>query len=288
MSFNIAAKESLCSVSSKRICCKLSFLYGFMYGSRIFTFDKIEMRFRIPKVRQFFSKTFFEVFSIELEDSDSIVIDDSYTLTTLFELLDVYDCYTISDIIFSCENCSQSFLRGVFLSCGSVMDPKNGYHLEFSGPDDERLSELCNYFSLQGLPFRMSTRKGKTILYCKSTDIIERFLSYIGASVALFGILNAKMIGEARNSINRLSNFENANLNRTVSASADQVRASKKLFETGRFQLLSHEMKETVTLRLEYPDISLSALAAKHDPPITKSGLNNRLRKIIQLAKEDQ
>ncbi|MBQ8696340.1 MAG: DNA-binding protein WhiA, partial [Clostridia bacterium] len=96
------------------------------------------------------------------------------------------------------------------------------------------------------------------------------------------------MIGEARNSINRLTNFENANLDRTVSASVEQVAAANRLRETGEFQLLSSELKETVLLRLRYPDISLSALAAKHDPPITKSGLNNRLRKIIKLAQEDQ
>ena len=287
MSFNSDAKESLCSMSSKRICCKVSFLYGYMYGSKTFSSDKIEMRFDNEKVKKYFSKLFFEVFSIELEKGSTIAIEDEYTLSTLFELFDVADSATVSDIVYSCESCSQSFVRGLFMSCGHIIDPLKGYHLELSGLDEERISALFDYFELQGLPFKRSKRRGIPVLYNKSTELIERFLSYIGASVALFGILNAKMIGEARNSINRLTNFENANLSRTVSASSDQVAAAKKLFETGVFHLLSQEMKETVTLRLEYPDISLSALAAKHDPPITKSGLNNRLRKILELAKEE-
>ncbi len=286
--FNVEAKNSLCSAAPKKICCKLSLLYGFMYGARVFSENIIEIRFSLPKVKEYFSRLFFEVFSIELEDSDTIVIDDEYTLSTLFGLFDTSDPSSISDIIFSCESCSQSFFKGLFLSCGIINDPKTDYHLEFSGIDPDRINALYDYFELQGLPFKKSSRRGSEFLYCKSVEIIERYLSYIGASVALFGVLNAKMIGEARNSINRISNFENANLNRTVSASSDQVAAAKILYENGRFQLLARELKETITLRIEYPDLSLSALAAKHQPPITKSGLNNRLRKIMALAKEDQ
>lgn len=287
-SFNCEAKKSLCSTAPKKICCKLSLLYGFMYGARVFSEERIEIRFLNSKIREYFSKLFFEVFSIVLEESDTIVIDDEYTLSTLFGLFDSPSAAVISDIIFSCETCSQAFFKGLFLSCGVVNDPKNAYHLEFSGICTDRINALFDYFELQGLPFKKSSRRGSEILYCKSVEIIERYLSYIGASVALFGILNAKMIGEARNSINRLSNFENANLNRTVSASSDQVAAAKILYENGRFQLLSKELKETITLRLEFPDLSLSALAVKHQPPITKSGLNNRLRKIMALAQEDQ
>ena len=286
-SFNAEAKTSLCSTAPKKLCCKLSLIYGFMFGARVFSEDVIEMRFSIPKAREYFAKLFFEVFSIELEEADVIVIDDDYTLSTLFGLFDS-DVSVISDIIFSCESCSQSFLKGLFLSCGKIIDPQTAYHIEFSGIDADRLYALNDYFSLQGLPFKRSTRRGTGLLYCKNVEIIERYLSYIGASVALFGILNAKMIGEARNSINRLTNFENANLNRTVSASSDQVAAAKILYETGRYQLLGRELKETITLRIEYPDLSLAALAAKHQPPITKSGLNNRLRKIMAIAKEDQ
>ena len=288
MSFNREAKESLCSTSPKHICCKISLLYGYMYGSSRFSRDRIELRFDIPKVKGYFSKLFFEVFSIEIEDGERISIDDDFTLSTLFDLFDTDGGHDISDIIFSCESCSQSFLKGVFLACGMLSDPEKAYHLEFATLDEERANALYDHFSLQGLSFKLTERRGKPILYCKSVETIEMFLSYIGASVAIFTILNAKMIGEARNSINRLTNFENANLDRTVSASVEQVAAANRLRETGEFQLLSSELKETVLLRLRYPDISLSALAAKHDPPITKSGLNNRLRKIIKLAQEDQ
>jgi DNA-binding protein WhiA len=246
------------------------------------------MRFDISKVKVFFSKLFFEVFSIELEDGERITIEDEYTLSTLFDLFDTQDENEISDIIFSCENCSQSFLKGVFLACGMLSDPAKSYHLEFATIDDERARALFDYFSLQGLNFKLTHRRGKPVLYSKSVETLEMFFSYIGASVAIFAILNAKMIGEARNSINRLTNFENANLNRTVTASVEQVSAAKHLIETGAYQLLPHELKETVTLRIDYPDISLAALAAKHNPPITKSGLNNRLRKIIKIAQEDQ
>lgn len=288
MSFCSEAKDALCTATPKRLCCKLSLIYGYLYSSRTFERDKIVIHFESPRVREYISKLFFDIFQMELECENDIVIDDSFTLNTLTDVLAITDSVQISEIIYSCSQCSKSFMKGLFLSCASLNDPAKGYHMEFSGVDEERLEQIEGFFDLQGLTLSRSTRRHRPILYYKSTQMIERFLSYIGASKALFGVINARMVGEERNSINRRTNFENANLNRTVSAASDQVSAAKKLERMGRLHLLSAELQESALLRIRHPDASLAELAALHDPPITKSGLTHRLKKLVTIAKEEK
>lgn len=283
-SFSIEAKNGLCSAEIKKRCCKVSFLYGYLYAGADFRDREITFSFESDMIRKYVCKNFFDVFSIELESDRVITIDDGYTIGLLMETFLSDNDDGISDVIYTCENCSRYFMKGLFLSCGHLTDPNKSYQLEFTGLEEHGASELFRFLDWQGIPAGRYSRKGKTILYYKSIEKIEAFLSYIFASKAVFELINAKMIGEERNEINRLTNFENANLNRTISAASAQIDAVKLLIKTNQMKRLPKELQYTAQVRLAHPDASLARLAALHDPPITKSGLTHRLQKLVEYS----
>ena len=288
MSFSNEVKASLCTASPKRKCCRKSLLYGYLYPSKDFSRDGIRVRFSECAVGDYIEKCISELFCDCIRSEKSIEITDEGALDNLFYDFDTDGGAQISTIVFECPDCSKAFMKGVFLSSGSISDPARGYHMEFASLGEEKTEEYRSFLFLQGIPMRIAVRRGRSLLYCKSSEIIERYLSYIGAGKAVFGILNAKMLGETRSEVNRRSNFENANLTRTVYAASEQVKALEKLKSDGRYALLPEELRETARLRTENPDMSLSALAALHNPPITKSGLTHRLKKLTLISQEEK
>lgn len=190
---------------------------------------------------------------------------------------------------FACDKCAAAFLRGVFLGCGNVTDPAHTYHLDFTLNDESTAPALCDALQLAGLtPPRRFCRKGQTVLYYKSSSDIEDFLAYLGATRSVFSLMDAKIYKEIRNDTNRRQNFDLANLSKAVSGAQAHLWAIEVLRHTGKLALLPEQLQTTARLRTEYPDLPLADLAAAHDPPLTKSGLNHRLHKLLQLAREEQ
>lgn len=190
---------------------------------------------------------------------------------------------------FACDKCAAAFLRGVFLGCGNVTDPTHTYHLDFTLNDESTAPALCDALQLAGLtPPRRFCRKGQTVLYYKSSSDIEDLLAYLGATRSVFSLMDAKIYKEIRNDTNRRQNFDLANLSKAVSGAQAHLWAIEVLRHTGKLALLPEQLQTTARLRTEYPDLPLADLAAAHDPPLTKSGLNHRLHKLLQLAQEEQ
>lgn len=182
--------------------------------------------------------------------------------------------------------CVQAFLRGAFLSCGSVTDPKKEYHLEFVTPYFRLAADLMDLLSFAGFSPKSVIRKSNQIVYFKESEAIEDLLTYIGAQNAVFEIMNVKIYKDIRNNTNRVNNCETANLGKTVSAAARQVEAIQKLSRMGAFNLLPEELQETARLRLKNPYLSLAELGKKSPEKLTRSGLNHRLRRIVAFAEE--
>ena len=176
-------------------------------------------------------------------------------------------------------------MRGVFLSAGTITDPEKGYHLEVSLSDAERADELMRLLKENMLDAKLMQRKSEYVLYYKDSESIENFLAYIGANNAAFTIMNKKIEREIRSGANRLANGEMANITKAVAAAVDQTAAIKELISSGEIEHLPDELKKTAYLRLEHEDASLSQLASLHSPPITKSGVNHRLKKIVEWGK---
>lgn len=191
-----------------------------------------------------------------------------------------------------CPDCRAAFLRGLFLGCGSVSDPESAFHLEFRLPPEranavaEMLEEI--QFEEGSVPPHRALRREKIGLYYKRSTVIGEFFSLIGENGIYFAIADKQIERQIRAAENRLTNCETKNIEKTVTASLAQIAAVKELFLSGEIERLPQELRETAVLRLEYDDDSLSALAQRHVPPITKSGLNNRLRRIMTAARESR
>ena len=137
-----------------------------------------------------------------------------------------------------------------------------------------------------GYPPKSVARNGSFITYFKQSDQIEDFLTLIGAPVAAMSVMTTKMEKDLRNSVNRRLNCDSANLDKAVGAAQEQLEAIRRLRETGLLDQLPEKLQRTAALRLENPELTLSELAEEFDPPVTKSCLNHRLRKLMQLAKD--
>lgn len=176
------------------------------------------------------------------------------------------------------------FLRGVFLSCGSVSVQKAGYHMELSVRDENKCGQLYNLITEQGMKINRSVRRGVPYLYSKDSENISDFLTFIGAMQSSMEIMNIKIYKDFRSNINRKVNCEAANIGKTVAASAKQIEDINFISECGEYEKLSSDLKELASLRIENPDISLSELARLFDPPITRSGVNHRIERIRKIA----
>ena len=152
-------------------------------------------------------------------------------------------------------------------------------HLQVSREIESLLVE-CGY------PPKSLSRNGSSITYFKQSDQIEDFLTMIGAPVAAMNIMSAKLEKDLRNSVNRRLNCDSANLDKAVEAAQEQLEAIRRLQACDLLEQLPDKLQETAALRLEYPELSLSELAEEFDPPISKSCLNHRLRKLMELARK--
>lgn len=184
-----------------------------------------------------------------------------------------------------CAECRSAFFRGLFLGCGSVSDPSSAFHLEFRLPAS-RAETVAVILSDEIEQPRRVTRRDKIGLYYKKSTVIGEFFSRIGENGLYFEFADKQIERQIRVTENRLTNCEMKNLEKRVNATIKQIAAVKALFLSGEIERLPEELRETAVLRLEYDEDSLSRLAGRHVPPITKSGLNNRLRRIMEAAEE--
>lgn len=184
------------------------------------------------------------------------------------------------------EEFLRAIVRGVFMGSGSINDPNKKYHLEISFNIEENLNGVISILKILGINTKKMIIENKKSLYIKEGEEISKFLALIGAAKAVMKFEEIRIRKEMRGKVNRIVNCETANLNKTINASIEQIAAIKKLKENGKFNNLSDNLKEIANLRLENPDMALSDLGKKLDKPLGKSGVNYRLRKIMEIANE--
>ncbi len=192
----------------------------------------------------------------------------------------------VSPLLVKNSCCRRAFLRGAFLSVGSISDPNKGYHLEFvcTIPEQaEQIKELMGEFDIIG---KIVRRKKYFVVYVKEGSAIVDLLNVFEAHKALMEFENLRILKEMRNSINRKVNCEAANINKTVNAAAKQIEDIIFLRDYYGLENLPEPLRQTAGVRLEYPDSSLKELGELMDPPVGKSGVNHRLRKLCELAEK--
>ena len=176
------------------------------------------------------------------------------------------------------------FLRGAFLACGVVTDPNKSYHLEFSVGDKEKSRELHRIITESGMKVKTSCRKDKHILYSKDSEAIADILTYIGAMLSSMEVMNAKIYKDVRNNVNRAVNCETANIDKTIEAGRKQAAAIEIIENTKGLGFLSEDLRKIAEIRKENIDLSLSDIGKMVDPPISRSGVYHRLKKICEIA----
>lgn len=194
--------------------------------------------------------------------------------------------YRIDEKMVETDDEKRAYIRGAFLGGGSVTNPEKNYHLEFVTHSEEYAQDLCELINSCGLNSKVIQRKNSFIVYIKEGEQIVDILNIMGAHSCLLELENIRIMKEMRNNVNRLVNCETANLSKTVNAAVRQVESIKFIQSKIGLKRLPQNLREIAELRLEYTDESLKELGEMLDPPVGKSGVNHRLRKIEKIAEE--
>lgn len=194
--------------------------------------------------------------------------------------------YRIDKEICNNEKEKKAYIRGTFIGGGSISNPEKTYHLEFVTHSEEYANDLRDLINTFSLNSKVIQRKNSFIVYIKEGEQIVDLLNIIGAHTSLLEVENIRIMKEMRNNVNRLVNCETANLSKTVNAAVRQVESIKLIQEKIGLKRLPENLREVAELRLNYPDESLKELGEMLDPPVGKSGINHRLRKIEKIAEE--
>lgn len=217
--------------------------------------------------------------------------DDVWNILEALKLIDKDGVFRglnrpISPLLIKNACCKRAYLRGMYMCIGSMSDPNKGYHLELvcgSEPIAEQIIEIMSDF---GLEAKMVTRKKYFVVYIKEGSAIVDFLNICEAHVALMKFENLRIVKEMRNSINRRVNCEAANITKTVNAATKQIEDIEYLRDHYGFGNLPGNLREMAEVRLEHPDATLSELGGYLDPPVGKSGVNHRLRRLSEIASQ--
>ncbi len=180
--------------------------------------------------------------------------------------------------------CKRAFLRDAFLCIGSISDPNKGYHLEFVCGHEAQALQLKELIESFGIESRTVIRKKYHVLYIKEGAGIVDLLNIMEAPISLMNLENLRILKEMRNSINRKNNCDVANITKTVNAAAKQIEDITYIRDNYGFNKLQDQLREMAEVRLEHPDATLAELGTYLDPPVGKSGVNHRLRKLSDLA----
>ncbi len=296
MSFSSDIKKELCDVRELSPQQAEAMLYGIMYASRmdegrpLIQTENIDlMNAAAELIRAVFPNVRTGIVRL-VKNSGSL-----YTLKIRSGWEDIAERFgdfsSISrDAVSGGDEESGAFLRGVFVSCGSVTDPNKEYHLELVLPENDRTPALLDFIAEHGMSLKETARGGarskKTVLYAKESELIEDCLTYIGAANHSMEIMQVKIVKDFRNRVNRSVNCENANLDKTVAASNKSTADIEYIFSTMGADWLSPDLRETARLRVENPEMSLSELCGMFPEKISRSGLNHRLKKLSKLAEE--
>lgn len=177
-------------------------------------------------------------------------------------------------------------IRYVFVICGNIKDPQQKYYLDFSSKNKKMILNLKKKLLTVGFDFKYKVSNQKHIIYITQSNVIEDFLTYIGASKSSLEIMNIKIYKNLRNKVNRIVNCETFNINKTISTASKQIQAIKNIISQKGIDYFDDNLKEIAIKRLENPEMSLAELLKTLSFDISKSGLNHRLKKIEKISLE--
>lgn len=302
MSFSSEVKKELCSSFSGNIELLKAELYGILLFGKVFTRDKMVFTTENSYVSSRAATLLENLYMPIIERETALrTRGDGHHLSKI-SLINSDDCKRIFDDFghgssqvslrvnranISTDELVSAFVRGVYLSCGSVSDPMKSYHAEFCVPHKNLSVDLCKILTeISECEFKPKTvvRNGIYVVYFKGSEQICDLLTYMGASNCAMEIMGTKAVKLVRNNVNRRINGEVANISKIASASAKQLEAIELIKRKRGIEGLPEDLREIALLRLENPEMSLRDLGQNLCPPISRSGANHRMQRILELA----
>lgn len=299
MSFAGDVKAELCRPEVQRGCCALAEALGVLLYANTFSSDCIRIVTESAEFARRLPRLFGKAFSVAFDTLPEPCLLGKQTLS-------ITDPKKIGSVFAHCgfsaessvalhlnfalvekECCRKAFLRGAFLAGGSVTDPEKRYHLELSTTHLKVSRETETLLREMEMPPKKTERKGSSVLYYKQSESIEEFLAVIGAPVSAMAVMLAKIDKDWRNDANRKTNCDAANVEKAVQAAQEQLAVLRVLAERGLMDTLPEKLAETARLRREHPEATLTELAELHTPPLSKSAVNHRLRRLAAIAAEE-
>ena len=296
MSFATKLKDELCKDVPEQESAIHALLYGFLLFSHKFSADEISF----SVVHEPTARLFAEALATHCGISAKIIFHErargtlyKVSIDKASERRKVLDAFyhmpkeptlRINRANIENEEDVSYFLRGAYLVCGSLTDPHKEYHLEFG----VSYMNLCkDLLALVGEVLeqpKSTIRRGSYIVYYKESENIEDMLTYIGAMMSSLEMMNIKIDKDIKNRVNRRMNCDNANMDKTLNASLQQVEDINYIFENAGESYLPDELLQVAKLRIENPEMSLRELCESVEPPLSRSGINHRLKKIGEIA----
>lgn len=223
------------------------------------------------------------------ERSYIVLVEDSNISDKILKLVEYYDIYNLDSFRKKLDSNEEKkvVLKLAFLLKGSINDPYRGYNLEINLSDMSEVRLIESFMNDFNIDPKINKREENYSVYIKNSDKISDFLALIGANKSLFDLENVRAMKSIRNDINRQTNFDKANIDRTIKASFRQVDAINKLKKRNEFDYLSEDLKELAKLRIDYPYVSIQELGDMMEPKLSKAKVNYRLQKFIKLAESD-
>lgn len=298
MSFNKKVKIALCENECDCQYCNTAQIYGMLLFGKHFSINDITFQTENKDIVYNYICLLIELSSAVVAVYDDKVRKNQVLYTAVVEnkldreaILQKLNCFNNNNSIINYSNikkdcCKKSFLKGVFMVCGSVINPQKEYHLEFAIHNLKLAQQVLDFLKSLNFNFKKSLRKNINIIYIKDSEEIEDFLTYLGAYNSSMEIMDIKILKDIRNKVNRVTNCETANIGKTINAASSQIEDINFIFNKKGESFLNDDLLLVAKLRLENPQASLKELCEKINNSISKSGINHRLTKISKISKE--
>ncbi|MBO4692962.1 MAG: DNA-binding protein WhiA [Clostridia bacterium] len=294
MSFSSDIKTELCELRLPEYA-KMPLIYGFLLFSRSFSVSNIKMQTETKAVAELFCELLNEVYSVKAQIETGGGKKTVYRIEVISEadrlkLLASVDFGIYEGKINLDELKGDSqiacFVRGAFLACGQISDPKKTSRVDFLVRDKKRAEEFRSVLKDHYIETNLAVRQNAYVVYIKRNEMVTNLLALIGASSRSLELIEMSILSSVRNNMNRAANCDNANLDRMVEASIKQRKAIDFLRKKGILQTLDGKLIYAAKLRVDNPEMSIKELCALSDEKISPSGLNHRLKRLVELYQE--